>query len=789
MSKLLKILGVLVVLVVAVIVGGIAMLKSMDFNEYRGLIAEQVKSATGRDLVIKGDLNLEISLSPALAVEGVTFANASWGSRKEMVKLNKFATEIDLIPLITGDIRVKRLVLTGLDILAETDAKGRGNWEFATPGEKKAETGGGKLPVVQKVTLRDVRLTYKDGGTGKITKAVIDSLDVSASDASSPLEVALKGQYDSAAYDVTGQMGAINLLLSGGKPYPINLKGNVLGVGFSVDGAIAKPREAEGMDLKLSARGSSLTQTVTNVQPFVPALKELKLPDIGPFDVAARIQGSAKQMSVSDLKLDVGRADLVKVTATGGIKNAISVKGIDITFNVEGKDIRPFSSLAKSELPALPPFSIAGRARDSGGGYSVDGIDAKLGGNDLKGSAAVNLSGARPRLEANLSSTRLNVDELLPQDEKKGPKTAAAPAKKSPDGRVFSADPLPLEGLKAADVKVKYAAKSLTAGGLTVTDVSVDLNLAGGRLEIRPFAAVLSGGKVEGSVLLDGAKATPTLSVMVNGKQVDYGQLLKQFDVTDIAEGRIDLDTDIRGAGNSVRALMAGLNGRTRITSKGGKLKSNILNIVSADLTSALPMVDSKGDKDIRCIVVHFDIKTGKANAKTFLFETGGMSLIGVGGANLANETLALKFDPRAKKASVLKAAIPFSVGGTFASPSVAPDITGAAVGTVTGAVKGVTDLASGGVGAVTGLLGGSKSGGAGSGSSVDSTDYCQLAFAGKPLVATKTAAPASSQPSSTATQPPPPVTKDADLGKTMTDSIKKGAGSLGKTLDGLFGK
>ena len=65
-------LGGHVAVAVAVVVAGIAILTSIDFNEYRGLIAEQAKALTGRDLTINGSLNLELSLNPAVAVEGGT---------------------------------------------------------------------------------------------------------------------------------------------------------------------------------------------------------------------------------------------------------------------------------------------------------------------------------------------------------------------------------------------------------------------------------------------------------------------------------------------------------------------------------------------------------------------------------------------------------------------------------------------------------------------------------------------------------------------------------------------
>ena len=140
MKKLGVILGAVIVLLVGGAVAGIAVLKSMDFNEYKGLIAEQAKAATGRDLTIAGNLELGISLTPSLSVEGVTFSNAAWGSRPEMAKLDRLEAKVSLMPLLSGTVEVQRLILEGLDLLAETDKAGKGNWEFGPPADKPAPT-------------------------------------------------------------------------------------------------------------------------------------------------------------------------------------------------------------------------------------------------------------------------------------------------------------------------------------------------------------------------------------------------------------------------------------------------------------------------------------------------------------------------------------------------------------------------------------------------------------------------------------------------------------------------
>ena len=60
-----------VAVVVAVLITGYAILRSQDFNELKPLLAAQVERATGRQLLIDGPLDLNISFTPTLSVRGV----------------------------------------------------------------------------------------------------------------------------------------------------------------------------------------------------------------------------------------------------------------------------------------------------------------------------------------------------------------------------------------------------------------------------------------------------------------------------------------------------------------------------------------------------------------------------------------------------------------------------------------------------------------------------------------------------------------------------------------------
>jgi uncharacterized protein involved in outer membrane biogenesis len=100
-------------------------------------------------MLIEGDLHLGLSLIPTVAVDGVSFSNAAWGTQPQMAKMKSIEVKVALLPLLSGDILVERLILIEPDIFIETDAEGHGNWVFgeslpertARPEDKAAASG------------------------------------------------------------------------------------------------------------------------------------------------------------------------------------------------------------------------------------------------------------------------------------------------------------------------------------------------------------------------------------------------------------------------------------------------------------------------------------------------------------------------------------------------------------------------------------------------------------------------------------------------------------------------
>jgi uncharacterized protein involved in outer membrane biogenesis len=355
--RLRTILIAIAVLVGALVVTAVAVVMSIDFNQYKGLVASQVKAATGRDLVIGGNFKLALSLTPSVAVDNVSFANAPGGSRPTMASFKRLEVEMQLMPLLSSrQIKVDRLILDGADILLETDAKGQGNWTFQPPGSAGASTsapgqppsgGPALLPHVSLVQIQDSLVTYRDGRSGATHSFEVDKLE--AKTEGDHVTFNLAALVNKVPLTVVGSVGAPNLLASGA-PYPLDVTMTSGGSSAAAKGQIAHLATMQGIAIDVSAKGKALSDLNT----FAGAT----LPPLGPYSIAGRVSEVPGGYKIASLQLMLGDSAL-----GGDAALAIGPKRPQITAN-----------LAASRVD-LKDFGVkpGGGSSSGGGGGASDG--------------------------------------------------------------------------------------------------------------------------------------------------------------------------------------------------------------------------------------------------------------------------------------------------------------------------------------------------------------------------------------------------------------------------------
>jgi AsmA protein len=119
-------LGVLValllVLVLVPILAALLLPRFVDTGEIRNQLVEQVRSRTGREIRIEGDLDL--SLLPGLAVEASEVVLVSAGDGEPGGRIGRARLRVALLPLLRREISVQGLRLEDLDLELQNEAAG-----------------------------------------------------------------------------------------------------------------------------------------------------------------------------------------------------------------------------------------------------------------------------------------------------------------------------------------------------------------------------------------------------------------------------------------------------------------------------------------------------------------------------------------------------------------------------------------------------------------------------------------------------------------------------------------
>lgn len=138
MKKIAIIAGAVLVVLIALVLIVPALI---DWNSYKGEITARLEQALGRKVTIAGDLSMSLLPSPALSAHDVSLANIPGAEPPQMATVEALKVRIGLLPLLTGRVAVRSLVLEQPVVHLQKLADGRANWDF-----QKAEPAAAQSP-------------------------------------------------------------------------------------------------------------------------------------------------------------------------------------------------------------------------------------------------------------------------------------------------------------------------------------------------------------------------------------------------------------------------------------------------------------------------------------------------------------------------------------------------------------------------------------------------------------------------------------------------------------------
>lgn len=358
------------------------------------------------------------------------------------------------------------------------------------------------------------------------------------------------------------------------------------------------------------------------------------------------------------------RSQGTRLSGQGTLDDPFDFRYLSGEFTASGPDLRDLYFVVGLRLLDTGPFEFSGKLSRRLDHFLYSDLKVTSGKSDMGGTLTVEVSGGHAKLTGELTSAVLRLKDLGARAAGRAPPEAAPPASALPD------KPLPLAGIRRADVRISYRARTLEVGNHSLAPVSGVLVLDGGVLSVENMSAGLAQGTIAGSARLDAHRDMPHGELELQASQIQIGKLRGAAAQGEPPlEGALSARMRLAGTGKSFQELAASASGTLSAALPHGVMRASIADLISLDVSGALGLAARHGtETTIRCAVASFQTKEGVARLDTLVLDTETALVTGSGDVHLDSQALDLTLRGRPKKpALVLRSAV--AVHGTLLHP------------------------------------------------------------------------------------------------------------------------
>ncbi|WPY00574.1 AsmA family protein [Candidatus Trichorickettsia mobilis] len=545
--------------------------KLFSLNNYKEFIAKKVKDAIGRDLLIQGDISLDILPIPTLKVENVTLSSFVGAQEPAFIAIKTAKVALSPTSLFTKQIIISSIDLINPIISLEKSADGKNNsWEFSSnkPSlvkEDSATSQGTATPfTVKLIKISQGQVQYLD----KKAKTTVSNIDIDANissfkgpiDFTSTFEIFekkldLKGKIDSLT-DIIALMVELKVL-----DKKIILKGEIDAKDFSFKGDISSDGDLKNIssivpNLTLPAGLAQEYKLEATIQTNRDAItiKPINL-TVGAIQVSGEGNYSVKQVE-ANLLLDVQPGQIsFKIEP---VAQAQKVSGTFIS-KIYAEAKAPQLFIAALKIPSVQSSQFLNQA------ISLSAMLNYKEQNALIQDIVVDI--AKTKVKGKIGVQDWSSKPLLSYDLKTDDALALA--------QLFGINlPLSPGSVQISGETIKYKDKELINTNTAVT-------LAQMTSAIKGDIACGQSAKSNLEVKLAGDNLTKTLQLLLHN---NFNSSLKAFSFSGLMQG--DLSKDIKIKFNS--SIVANNETMTMIGDSSINLIKNLPNIVLNLETSAI---------------------------------------------------------------------------------------------------------------------------------------------------------------------------------------------------------
>ncbi|MDX9672538.1 MULTISPECIES: AsmA family protein [unclassified Pseudomonas] len=553
---------------------------------------------------------------PHVVAEDLTLGNPQWSKQPQMVTLKRVELRISPLALLAQRVTIPRIDLTEPNAQLQRLADGRANWTFKfDPKDPNAEPSSWVVDIGA--------IGFDKGHVTLDDQTLKTSLDVVIDPLGKPIPFS----------EIVGDKAAKTAQDKGAAPqdyaFALKVKGQYHGQNLTGQGKI----------------GGLLALQDAN-KPF-------------PLQAQAKIGATSIELA-------------------GTLTDPLNLGALDLRLKLAGASLGNLYPLTGVTLPDTPPYSTDGhliaKLHDAGGAkFTYEQFNGKIGSSDIHGDLTYVASQPRPKLSGALLSNQLLFADLAPligadsNDKQK----ARGGESKQPTDKVLPVEEFKTDRWRAMDADVEFTGKRIVhSEKLPFTDLYTHLKLNDGELGLEPLRFGVAGGNLDAQIRLNGRTEPLEGRAKLTARGFKLKQLFPTFEPMKTSFGELNGDADISGRGNSVAKLLGGANGNLKMLINDGAISRELMELAGLNVGNYV-VGKIFGDKEVKinCAAADFDIKTGLATTRLFVFDTENAIIYIDGTANMATEQLDLTVTPESKGWRLISLRSPLYVRGKFIKP------------------------------------------------------------------------------------------------------------------------
>lgn len=367
-----------------------------------------------------------------------------------------------------------------------------------------------------------------------------------------------------------------------------------------------------------------------------------------------------------------------KLEAKGSVTRPFDLGQFTSTLSLEGRDLADLYMLTGITTPNTPPYKLTGTLTRNEALFTFKDFSGRVGSSDLSGDVTVNKVGDRRRVDAELFSRSLDIDDLAavlgarPQVTANGTvATSGAPGRLLPDA------PLQVDRLRVMDGSLKYRAATVKRNAFEIRQVRLGADLKDGILNLDPVSFNFNRGELNGTAKINATKDMPYSAIDFRLSGYPLESIIPARNGVAPITGRALGRARLEGPGNSIHDFAAASKGSVSLVVPQGQMRAAFAELLGINVGAGLLKLLS-GDQSqstIRCAVADFNVSGGTARAQTLVIDTDVVLAKGSGTIDLGAETMNLRIDGDSKKPRLLRVWAPITIRGSLTAPKIGVDV------------------------------------------------------------------------------------------------------------------